>query len=176
MSFYLYLVVSSLAIILLLIFNISFGLSIITGIPFAVSKKSRVRRIAEIVAELTKDRTNIKAVDIGSGDGRIVIALAQRGLKTDGLEINPFLVWWANWKIARAGLKQNAKTERANFWQKNFAEYDVVVLFGVFYIMEKMEKKLLAELRPGTIVVCNHFKFPNWQALKQEKDLFIYRR
>ncbi len=176
MAFYFYLFSALTLCLILLVFNITFGLPIIIGIPFAVSKQSRVRRIVELAKELSGEPASRQALDLGSGDGRYVVALAQAGWQAQGVEINPFLVWLTKWKIWRAKLKAKAFVQRANFWQTDLSSYDVIVLFGVFYVMARLEKKMLAELKPGTIVICNHYQFPNWPALKQEKDIFIYKR
>jgi hypothetical protein len=176
MFFILYLIFSALLATALIIFIITFGIPIFTGAPFAVSTPRKIKRMMPFVAEAAAGRTGLKAVDIGSGDGRIVIALAQANLIAQGIEINPFLAAYSRFKIKMAGLSGKAAILRKNLWQADFSQYDIVVLFGVFYIMAKLEKKLLAELKPGAVVVCNHFAFPTWQPVKQEKDIYIYKK
>ena len=86
------------------------------------------------------------------------------------------MAWFSKLKIKMAGLGGKASIERKNYWRADFSKYDIVILFGVFYIMEKLEKKLLAELKPGATVICNHFYFPAWQPMKQDGDIYIYRK
>ncbi|MDD5527591.1 MAG: class I SAM-dependent methyltransferase [Patescibacteria group bacterium] len=176
MLFFLYLIFSSLLALALIIFIVTFGAPMFTGAPFAVSSRYKINKMLPFILAAVAGRKGLTAADLGSGDGRIVIALAQNGFIAYGLEINPFLVWFSRLKIKLAGLRGKAFIKRANFWQEDFSKYDVVVLFGVFYIMERLEKKLLAELNPGAIVVCNHFYFPAWQPVKQEGDIYIYRK
>jgi 2-polyprenyl-3-methyl-5-hydroxy-6-metoxy-1,4-benzoquinol methylase len=147
-----------------------------TGAPFAVSSRYKIKKMMPLIKEAAAGRKNLAAVDLGSGDGRIVIALAQNDFIAHGLEINPLLVWYSRLKIKLAGLKGKAFIHRENYWQTDFSQYDIVVLFGVFYIMAKLEKKLLAELKPGALVICNHFYFPTWQPVKQEGDVYIYQK
>ncbi|MDD4902606.1 MAG: class I SAM-dependent methyltransferase [Patescibacteria group bacterium] len=160
MFFYLYLIFAALLAIALIIFIITFGVPIFTGAPFAVSSRHKIKKMMPLIKEAAAGRENLTAVDLGSGDGRIVITLAQNGFIAHGLEINPFLAWYSKLKIKLAGCGGRAFIKRANYWQEDFSRYDVVVLFGVFYIMEKLEKKLLSELKPGAVVICNHFFSP----------------
>ncbi len=185
MLFDLYLIVSLIICLALAIFIITFGIPIFTGAPFAVSSRYKIKKMMPLLKEaaaslpsaaLAKDGQNLSAVDLGSGDGRIVIALAENGFIASGLEINPCLVWYSRWKIKFKKLSDRAVIKRVNYWQEDFSKYDVVVLFGVFYIMDKLEKKLLSELKPGAIVVCNHFFFPTWPPVKQEGDIYLYRQ
>jgi len=176
MYFYLYLVVSGLIAIFLIIFIIAFGVPMFTGAPFAVSSRFKIKRMVEIVNEETAGKRKAAVVDLGSGDGRIVIALARNGYAATGLEINPFLAWYSRLRIKIAGLKDKAAIKRVNYWQEDLSKYDVVILFGVFYIMERMEKKLQEELKPGAVVICNHFFFPSWAPVKQNGDIYIYRK
>jgi protein-L-isoaspartate O-methyltransferase len=174
--FYLYLAFSAVVCLLLLAFIITFGLPIFKGAPFAVTKPSRVKKLAELAVAAMGSPVGQQALDIGSGDGRIVIALAQAGFSATGIELNPILALWSRLKIRRARLEQKATIKRGDFWKSELKEYDLVILFGVFYIMEKLEKKLLTELKPGAIVICNHFAFPSWKPIRSEGDIYIYRK
>jgi 2-polyprenyl-3-methyl-5-hydroxy-6-metoxy-1,4-benzoquinol methylase len=159
----------------LIVFIVTFGLPIFTGAPFAVSSLYKINKMIALAKKFTAGKEGLTAVDVGSGDGRIVIALARNGFSAHGIEINPFLAWYSRLKIKKAGLNGRALIRRKNLWQADFSQYNVVVLFGVFYIMAKLEKKLLSELKPGSIVVCNHFSFPTWKILAQEGDVYIYQ-
>ena len=174
--FDLYLILSVILAVALIIFIITFGVPMLTGAPFAVSSPFKIKKMLPFIVEAIGGRKNLSAVDIGSGDGRIVIALAQLGLIAHGIEINPFLAMFSKIKIKAAGLQDKAFIHRTSFWKSDFSQYDIVVLFGVFYIMKKLEQKLMSELKPGAIVICNHFYFPTWQPIKQEGGVYIYRQ
>ena len=171
--FYIYVFISLVVIAALIVFIATFGLSFFTGAPFAVTQPKRIKRIIEAI---NKYKKGIICADLGSGDGRIVIELCKNGYQSYGYEINPFLYILSKFKIRKAGLSKKAVICRKNYWKENLSKYDAIVLFGVFYIMEKMEKKLLSELKPGAIVVCNYFKFPKWKPFRQEKGLIIYKK
>ncbi len=159
-------------VIILLVFNIYFGRSFFFGAPFAVTTPSKVKKMIKL-AEI---KSGEKVVDLGSGDGRIVMALARAGALAYGYEINPFLAGLARRKIKKAGLQARAEIRQKSYWRDNMGNFDKVVLFGVPYMMSRLEKKLKHELKPGAIVVSNKFKFSDWQPLKQEDNIFIYKK
>jgi len=134
------------------------------------STEEKVKQIINIV-DLSGKK---KAIDLGSGDGRIVIALAKAGIEAHGYEINPFLVARAKKNIKKAGLKNKAHVYLKNFWQENLGEFDVVVVFGMKHVMAKLEKKLEKELKPGAVVVLNYFTFSKWKPEKMEDDIYLY--
>ena len=72
-----------------------------------------------------------KLVDIGSGDGRIVHLTAEKGYRSHGIELNPWLVIYSKLKSWRLGLRLMATFSRQDLWKSNFAKYDNVVIFGV---------------------------------------------
>ncbi len=110
-----------------------------------------------------------KVLDLGSGDGKIVIAAAKRGAESYGYEINPILVWISKWRVQGKG-----NIERANFWKKDLGEFDAIVIFGVSYVMKGLEEKLRKELKPGARVVTNYFTFPDWKPSQTKDGINVY--
>jgi len=145
---------------------------VLSGAPFVPSKKSAVEKFI-FLAEI---KPGDKAADLGSGDGRIVIAMAKAGAEAHGFEINPGLVWWSRRKILQAGLGDKAFIHQANLWKVNLSRFDVVTLFGVSHIMRRLEKKLEIELKPGSRIISLAFKFPHWQISGRKEEVFLYRR
>jgi len=105
-------------------------------------------------------------LDMGSGNGKMVILLAAQGYKVDGIELNPLLAWRSRRAVKRAGLQDRATIIWGNFWTRDTSEYDMIALYVIKHIMPKLEKKLKAELRPGSIIVSNYFIFPNLKPVK----------
>ena len=146
--------------------------TVIRGAPFVPTRHSAVARIVAL-SELQPGQ---KAADIGSGDGRIVIAMARAGAVAHGYEINPFLVWWSKYKIYKAGLSGRAFVHWGSFWKVNFSEFDVVTIFGIGKIMKELGEKLRRELQPGAHVVSYVFSFPDWQYELKESAVMVYRQ
>ncbi len=117
-----------------------------------------------------------KAAELGSGDGRIVIALAKKGVEAHGYEVNPFLVYRARQNIKKAGLEGKAFIHWKSFWNVNFSDFDIVTIFQISYIMGKLEKKLFAELKPGALVISHHWTFPNIDPIAKRGDVYAYQQ
>lgn len=116
-----------------------------------------------------------RLVDLGSGDGRLLIAAAKKGIESKGYEINPLLVWLTKRKIRKEELEKLASVEWKDFWSADLSRYSVVMVFGIAHIMRRLEGKLERDLAPGSRVVCNLFPLPTWEG-KKEKGVFVYRK
>lgn len=101
-------------------------------------------------------------VDIGSGDGRIVIAAAKHGFLASGFELNPWLVWYSRYKAWREGVHRSTSFHISDLWKVSFAQYSNVVIFGVPQMMDQLELKLTNELPSTAKVVACRFPFPTW--------------
>lgn len=142
--------------------------SLLRGAPYAGISKKKINTMMELL-----DAKRGKFIDIGSGDGRIVIAAARLGMTSYGIEINPLLVLISGIKLKKENLK-NAHIILGDCWKHSFSEYDCVTVWGTTHMTNALEKKLLLELKPGAKVVSNHFRFPNWKAKKSKNDVHLY--
>lgn len=142
------------------------------GAFFASSKQ----RIVETMILLSDIKSGDKAIDLGSGDGRLVIALAKGGIEAHGYEINPFLVWLSKKNIKHAGLTDKAFIHWKNFWLVDFSEFNVVTVYGISYMMKRLEAKLKKDLKTGARVVSNYFIFPDWPYSKKENNVYLYKK
>jgi len=143
--------------------------SLIFGAPYASIGK---RRMSDMI-ELLDPQKGKKLADLGSGDGRIVIEASKRGLESHGFEINPILFLVSKIKQRRAKLSKT-DIHRADYWQNDLSSFDYITIYATQHMVNRMEKKLLQELRPGSKVVSNHYKFPNWKTAREKNDIFLY--
>lgn len=141
-------------------------------IPYVSSLPERIETIFELI-EVT---TGQKSVDLGAGDGRVVIEFAKRELDAIGFEIDPNLVKLANKNIKEAGLEGKAFVYEKDFWDEDFSKYDVITIYGITDIMKRLEEKFEKELKPGTIVVSNGFRLPYWEPFAKKKFVYAYRK
>ncbi len=154
------------------------GKKVLFSVPFLhdpVFVPSSDAKLATMI-KLGKPTRKSRILDLGSGDGKIVLALANHGFSAVGVEINPWLVRKSRQAASRLGLKNRATFIRQSFWKVDYSKYDLIFLYATSYIMERLERKLQAELKPGTRVVSNHFTFPNWRHKNQENDVFLYQK
>ncbi len=115
-------------------------------------------------------------VDLGSGDGKIVIELAKKGFQVDGYEINPFLVKKSREKIAELKLEKKATIHAQSLWCADLSKYQVVMVYGTSYIMPKLQNKAKQELLKGGRIISNFFTFPEWQPTKTDGDIYRYEK
>ena len=103
-------------------------------------------------------------VDLGSGDGRLVIAaVKQFGARGGfGVDINEDYVAYANAKASEAGIADRAKFYARDLFATDIAQATVVTIYLFPGIMGRVADKLRAELAPGTRVVSHDFPFPDW--------------
>lgn len=155
---------------LLFIFVIWFS-GFFFGAPFESTIKKRTKKMVEF----SNVQKNEKVVDLGSGSGKIVIEFAKKGIESHGYEINPFLVWISRKKIKKLSLQDKAFIHWKNFMKEDLSDYDVVCVFQIWYIMGKLKRKLKKELKKGSRIVSNTWKFPNWKPKKQSKGIYLYK-
>ena len=128
----------------------------------------------ENMIKLVEIKSGDVAVDLGSGDGKLVIAMAKAGAVAYGFEINPFLVCLSRINIKRAGLDKKAFMLQRNFWKEDLSKFDIVTIFGIKFIMEDLEVKLKKELKSGTKVISKYFIFPNWELSEKLGQVNLY--
>lgn len=159
-----------LVLLLLLGFLALFVYTLLTGAPSVPTKR---RAVAEVIA-LAGIKPGDRVVDLGSGDGRLVIAAARAGAEAHGYEINPLLVWYSRLRIVSAGLHGKAFVHLQSFWRVDLSGFEAFLLFGMPGIMPRLAAKLAAE-RPGGVVVSNIFLFPDWPPETQVGTVRRYR-
>lgn len=112
--------------------------------------------------EIAKVTPNDYVIDLGSGDGRTVIAAAKLNAKATGVEYNPDMVELSKKRATEAGV-----SDRANFVKEDLFEYDfsnatVITMFLLPDINLRLRPKIL-EMKPGTRIVTNTFTMGEWQ-------------
>eukprot|EP00051_Salpingoeca_urceolata_P030404 m.859 g.859 ORF g.859 m.859 type:complete len:227 (+) comp334_c0_seq1:169-849(+) len=115
-------------------------------------------QVENVVSALRQCRSKSMA-DIGSGDGRLVIAAAtELGMRGTGYELNRWLVYYSRYAAWRSGVSSLTSFRKADLWKTDFSGYDSCSLFGVPGMLPELGAKLHREMRPeATVVVC---RFP----------------
>ena len=113
--------------------------------------------------DVAKVTANDVVVDLGSGDGRTVIAAAKRGAKAIGFEYNADLVELSRKLAKEAGVADKASFVQGDMYQAEFPDATVLALFLLPTNLEKLQDKFLA-LKPGTRLVLNTFRISGWGA------------
>ena len=108
-------------------------------------------------------------IDLGSGDGKIVIAAAREfGARGLGIEYNPDLVELSRRNAAAAGVADRARFEKADIFQSDFSAATVVTMYLLPHLNIRLRHVLMA-LRPGTRLVSHDFNMGNWEPDESSK-------
>jgi len=118
--------------------------------------------LVDKMLDMAKVTPQDRLMDLGSGDGRTVITAAQRGLTAQGIEYNPDLVELSRRNAQRAGVADRATFVAADLFQTDLSKADVITMFLLSTINEKLRPTLL-QLPPGTRVVSNTFRMGDWE-------------
>ncbi len=101
-------------------------------------------------------------IDLGSGDGRTVIAAAKLGAQALGIEYNPDMVNLSNKNAIREGVSNKATFINADLYECDLSKATVITMFLLPEINLKLRPRLL-ELKPGTRIVSNTFTMGEWE-------------
>jgi SAM-dependent methyltransferase len=121
----------------------------------------RANDVARVIA-LAKLKEGEIFYDLGSGDGRTILAAAQTGARAEGFEISllPYLI--AKIREIFISDKNKPQTHFKDFWHVDLSRADVVYIFLMPAIREKMKQKMERELRPGARVICYVWPMLGW--------------
>jgi hypothetical protein len=119
--------------------------------------------LVEKMLDIAKATPSDYLIDLGSGDGRTVITAAKRGLRAHGIEYNPQMVELSQRAAKEAGVADKATFEKADLFESDFSKAQIITMFLLPWINEKLAPTLL-ELKPGTRIVSNTFQMGDWQA------------
>ncbi|XP_054718106.1 ATP synthase subunit C lysine N-methyltransferase-like [Uloborus diversus] len=132
-------------------------------LPYVPATDNQIHNVLKI---LRKRRGDV--IDLGSGDGRIVLAAAKLGFRGLGVELNPWLVFYSKIRAFNLGLSSHAKFKRQDIWKTDLGKFQNVIIFGVEQMMPQLEEKLKLELKENGCVIACRFPLPNWQSVAIE--------
>ena len=121
------------------------------------------QELVEKMLDMAKVTPQDYVIDLGSGDGRTVITAAKRGAKALGIEYNPDMVELSKRNAAKEGVSDKATFMKADLFEADLSQAQVITMFLLPDINLKLRPKLL-NLKPGTRVVSNSFTMGEWQA------------
>jgi SAM-dependent methyltransferase len=150
------------------------GLPVLLGLPWVPSKGQRIRRALEMAGL----RAGETLVDLGAGDGRVLIAAARDfGARAVGIEIEPVhcAIAWL-WAIF-AGVGRRVTIRCGDLFKVDLKGADVVYLYVRARHAARVRKVLESELRQGARVVSIAVDLPGWEPndVDMEELIFLYR-
>ena len=119
--------------------------------------------IVERMLRMAEVRAGDSLIDLGSGDGRIVIEAAKRGARGLGVDLDPSLVKLATQNAQRAGVADRARFEVRDIFETDLSRASVVTMYLLPDFNAKLLPRLLA-LKPGTRIVSHDGGIGDWPA------------
>ena len=147
---------------------LSFGFVVFFGAPYLpVLKKQR-----SVALELLALKPGQTLLELGSGDGRVLRAAAQRGIYAVGYELNPLLVL-VSW-LATIKYRDKVKIIWGSYWSKKWPPADGVYTFLYTDYMKKLDDRMSSmgqEMKLASVT----FKIPGKKPLKEKDGVFLYK-
>ncbi|HEX5606616.1 MAG TPA: class I SAM-dependent methyltransferase [Candidatus Binatia bacterium] len=134
-------------------------------VPFVPSPQEVVDKMIELGGVKPGD----VVYDLGSGDGRIVVAAAKRGAKAVGFEIDGDLVKQSQENIRAAGVQDAAEIRQQDILTVDLSPASVVTMYLLPDVNLKLRPNLLSQLKPGSRVVSHSFDMGDWKPDKIER-------
>lgn len=147
---------------------IVFNFVIIFGAPFLPTMKKQVKP----AMDLLDLKPGQRMLELGSGDGRLLIAAAEAGIYATGIELNPLLALYSWLRTRKYGDK--VKVVCGNFWKKEWPEADGIFVFLLDPYMERLNTKITQKYQTKIKLVSFAFKIPNRDIDKQNGGLYLY--
>jgi hypothetical protein len=128
-------------------------------VPYVQTPQS----VVEAMLELAGVRATDFLIDLGSGDGRIVITAAQKhGARGLGVDYDSYLVAESNANAAKAGVADRVRFVKEDFFETDLGAATVVTMYLLPEFNLRLRPKLLAELRPGARIVSHDGDMGDW--------------
>ena len=118
--------------------------------------------LVDTMLSLAKVTSADYVIDLGSGDGRLVITAAKRGATALGIEYNPNMVALARRNAMEEGVSARAKFENADIFETDFSKATVVTLFLLSELNLRL-RPIILDMKPGTRIVSNTFGMNDWE-------------
>lgn len=157
--------------ILFVVYFIYWFWALITSAPYYPSNRKAIKTILE---ELQNYQIQ-NIIELGSGDGRIAVALAKAGYKVTAVEMNPLLTVITHikkliWRLDELEIKQS------DLFKEEFSQYDAVVMYLYPHLMAKLDPVLFSQMKKDSIIISNTFQFKNRKPIKQlDNKIYVYR-
>jgi SAM-dependent methyltransferase len=118
--------------------------------------------VVEKMLDMAKITSQDFVMDLGSGDGRNIIAAAKRGARGVGVEYNPQMVELSRRNAERAGVSDKATFVEGDMYEADISKATALILFLLPQNLEKLTPKFL-DMKPGSRIVDNTFEIPGWE-------------
>jgi len=127
-------------------------------------------RVVDRMLELANIKPGETVYDLGSGDGRVLIAAVEKyKAHAVGVEISPKLVVEASNNIQKAGITDQARVMQGDVMEADLNGADVVIIYLATSLNAKLRPRLERLLKPGARVISHDYAVPGWKPTRVER-------
>lgn len=154
--------------LLFVLIGLCFAGVLLFGAPYLPTTKPQIEAALRLAA-LKPGQTML---ELGCGDGRVVLAAARQGAKVVGYELNPLLaaITWLRTRRYR----DKVTIIWGDFWRKDWPEHQVIFTFLLPKLMPKLNKKIIQSKHKPVKLVSFAFEIPGRQIVKNDRGVLLY--
>lgn len=153
------------AVVIVCVVLLLFGLVVFFGAPYLPTMRSQIAAAFELLALKTGDTV----LELGCGDGRVLIEAAKRGYNAVGIELNIVLVIVALWRTRR--YRSQVKVYWGNYWKMQWPKSEAVFTFLINSYMPKLDERMQAR---GGRLASVAFQVPGRTADGELDGVYLY--
>jgi len=139
------------------------------GAPWLPVRKRDIKAAFDLVDVGANDLV----IDLGSGDGRLLIAAAEKGAQVVGYELNPILCAISRFRLR--GFNAPCTVHRENLLKADISKATIIFFFGIHELMPRVAEKLKKEASPDVKIISFAFELPGLVEVKKEGIARLYR-
>jgi SAM-dependent methyltransferase len=146
-----------------------FGFVVFYGAPYLPT----TRRQVEAALDLLDLKPGQTMLELGSGDGRVMLAAARRGWHVIGVELNPLLVVFS--KLMTLRYRRHVRVVWGSFWRVRLPQADGIFVFLLDKYMNKLDKKITQEFSNPVKLVSFAFRIPDRRHVRENGGVYLYK-
>jgi len=148
---------------------ILFGFVLLFGAPYVPTLKKQQEAALKLVS-LEPGQT---LLELGSGDGAMLLAAAQKGIHAVGYELNPILVLVSLYRTRK--YRKHVKIIWGNYWKEVWPRTDAIYVFLLARYMKKLDKKIIQNYPEQAVKLASFtFKIPGKEIVKEKNGVYLY--
>lgn len=128
------------------------------------------KKMIKVVINFADIKQNDVFYDLGSGDGRILVEAAKKGIKVIGIEKNQLLNWFAKRKTKNF---KNVEIIQDDIFKQKISEASIIVAYLSQKVTERLQEKIEKEVKKGTRIILIDHEFIDWGPVRRKKVGFI---
>lgn len=153
----------------LIVVILCFGLVVLFGAPYLPTLRPQVATALELI----NLQPGQHLLELGSGDGTVMLAAAKKGLRVTGYELNPLLVVISRIRTWR--YRATVRVVWGNFWSTQLPDAEGMFTFLLPKYMKKLDNKITQEYTGKKVkLVSFAFEIPDKKARKQQDGVYLY--